>query len=150
VQWPAQARRQRIAERSKKHDYWEAVACVLDGDIVTGALTHLDSSLAAILIKSDDVTLRLSGHWDLDPGDLARIRIVVDDSVYRGRARAINDSEYEIQNLSLKFVKAMIDARTAVIHIGRARWTLTLYGVTASLKQAIEFKEHVVKEYQKR
>jgi hypothetical protein len=130
----------------RSHGYWESIVAELDGDIITGALTKMDNgATAAILIRGEDINLRLSGDWDLETGDRARVSIVVDGTTYRGKAKAINDSEYEVQDLTFEFVKAVMDARTAVIVIDDTRWTLKLRGVTASLRDAIDFKAYLDK-----
>ncbi len=123
------------------HGYWESIVVELDGDTVTGAVSHIGSDfLAAILIKPDSITLRLQGRWDLDRGDLAFISIVVDGAGYQGKVRAINDRELEMEDLSREFLKAVLDAGTAVIQIGQACWTLRLHGLAPSLRDAIDFQ----------
>jgi hypothetical protein len=118
--------------------YWDAFAGALDRSAVTGAATKLtDGSLASIIISQDNVSLRLSGRaWNLNAGDLARIRIVVGNESYRGKARAVNDSEFEVSELPKDFLQALIVGRTAIIEINDVRWLLNLKGLSSCLKDA--------------
>jgi hypothetical protein len=126
-------------ETISKCSYWDAFAGALDGRIVTGAATTLtDGSLAAIVISQDNISLRLYGRaWGLDAGDLTRIRIVAGNTSYRGKARAINDSEFEVADLPKDFLQALIISRTAFIEINSVRWLLNLEGLSSCLKDAV-------------
>lgn len=131
-----------------RHGAWETVVVKLDGKQVTGAVTHPFSGCrAAVLIKGGEVALRLSGRWDLYPGDLVRMRVYIDGVLYRGRAVAINDQEFEVR-LSKHFQTAIAGGDTAVIDIDRTRWMIDLYGLTASLKEAVAWKFPFLKEDQ--
>ena len=125
--------------RISQHGYWETVSGSLDGYPVTGAMTKMnDGSVAAVLITRGDVTFRLSGKtWNLDTGEDVRVRVVIDGSGFKGRARAINDQDLEVTDLKMEFIQALIDGRKAYVEVNGERWQLNLTGITASLKEAV-------------
>ena len=119
---------------------WETVVAELDGRPVTGAVTHpCWGCRAAVLIADDGVSLRLSGPRNIAPGVLARLWVFVDGIPYRGRAAAVNDRDFEMP-LSPDLLAAIADGQTAVIAIERTRWTLDLYGLAVSLRQAAAYR----------
>lgn len=119
---------------------WEAVAVELDGRAVTGAVAHpCWGCRVAVLIDDDGVGLRLSGPRNISPGVLARLWVFVDGVPYRGRAAAVNDRDFEMR-LSPDLLAAIAAGRTAVIDIEGIRWTLDLYGLDVSLRDAAGYR----------
>jgi len=124
-----------------RHGAWEAVVVRLSGRPVTGAVTHpCGDCRAAVFIRGGTLILRLSAPSDLlHPGDLARMRVEVDGFLYRGRAIAVNEQEFEAR-LTRSFQTAITDGEVAVIDIGRNHWTLDLNGLSPSLKDAFAYR----------
>ena len=127
-------------EITQRCNFWEAFRGTLDGQTAAGVTTKMsDGSLVSVIVTSEDISLRLSGrHWDLETGDDARIRIVVDGNGFRGKAHAVNDQEFEVSNLPNDFLESLIDGREAYIEINGVRWRLDLNGLTRCLKSSVE------------
>lgn len=120
--------------------YWSASEQWLDGEQVTIARTEISGgSIFGLVLSNHEIRLRMQGHnWDLDTGQVANIRVVIDGVAYTGTAVAVNDSEFEVRDLPREFVLGLMRGLEAVVEINGVRWRLNLYGVTACLGVALD------------
>ena len=132
---PAQAR------AISSHGYWIATQQKLNGEWVTTAQTEYeDGAIAAVVLSREGVRFRFQDKksWDLQQGRTVSIRIWIDGDGYKGTATAINDSEYESNDLSVEFLKALVEGKTARAEIDGSTWTLKLRGLRETLGDAYQ------------
>jgi hypothetical protein len=127
------------AKTVAEHGYWSTSEQVLDGSVATMARTEIDDgSIAAFILTRNEIRFRAQDDgWSLRAGQTTQIRITVDGEVYRGTATAVNDTEFETSDLSVEFLKKLINSREAVVEVGGDSWRLNLNGLAASLGDAI-------------
>jgi hypothetical protein len=122
------------------HGYWIASQQKLNGEWVTTAQTEYgDGAIAALVISCRaGIKFRFQDKkgWDLRQGRSVPIRIYIDGDGYKGTAEAVNDSEYETRDLSVDFLKALIEGEIARAELDGSTWTLKLRGLKDTLRDA--------------
>lgn len=121
------------------HGYWSTSEQMLDGSMATMARTEIDDgSIAAFILTDNEIRFRAQDEgWSLRAGQKTQILITIDGEVYRGTATAVNDTEFETSDLSLEFLKQLINGHEAIVEVAGDRWRLSLNGLAPSLNDAI-------------
>jgi hypothetical protein len=121
------------------HGHWVTSAQLLDGEYVTKAQTEFnDGSILALVVTRNEVRIRLQDmSWNLSPGNEVRFRISVDGDGFKGVAEAVNRHEYEARDLTIDFLKQLVEGDQAIVEIDGTRWTTNLHGLKAALADAL-------------
>lgn len=119
------------AEAVGQHGYWTTVSDTSgDGEAICGVSTQMTNGaeLRLLVVGEEVHMVAYDPTWTMPADGEARVTIIVDGEVYRGRAVAHDAKTLVVRNLTPDFLEEFMNGMKMEADFGGARWTVSLIG----------------------